>query len=137
MYDPPQPYLVKLYQAILSTAYFGLFRIGKLTEGPHVMAVKDVKVAMNKQKIMFVLRTSKTHWCDIKPQIITITATPLVADNAPVKIRMFCPFQLLRNYIKARRTRASKCSTEQFFIFRDRSAVKPEHVRKVLKEHYY
>ena len=47
--------------------------------------------------------------------------------------RQFCPFELLRDYIKVRRARQTKSSTEQFFIFRDRSVVKPEHVRRVLK----
>ena len=29
-----QPYLSIMYQALMSTAYFGLFRVGELTEGP-------------------------------------------------------------------------------------------------------
>ena len=32
-----QPYLMKLYLAIFSTAYFGLFRVGEITRSPHVV----------------------------------------------------------------------------------------------------
>ena len=56
-----QPYLRSLYQALFSTAYFGLFRIGEITQSPHVIKACDVHLAKNKKKVMFVLRSSKTH----------------------------------------------------------------------------
>ena len=50
-----QPYLVVMYQALFSTAYFGLFRVGELTNGDHPVKACDVHLARNKKKILFVL----------------------------------------------------------------------------------
>ena len=72
----PQPYLTCLYKTILVTAYYGLFSIGELAQGPHVLKVADVHIGENKDKLMFVLHSSKTHGKDAKPQIIKIDALP-------------------------------------------------------------
>ena len=71
IYDT-QPYLLTLYQALISTAYFGMFRVGELAESTHAIKATDVHVAKNKRKMRFILRTSKTHWHDSKPQIVKI-----------------------------------------------------------------
>ena len=62
-----QPYLASLYTSLISTAYFGLFRIGELTAGSHPVKVTDVHIARNKQKILFILRTSVIKVLDCKP----------------------------------------------------------------------
>ena len=64
-----QMYLLILYQAIFITLYFGLFRIGELTaaSGNHAVLAKDIHIGRNKNKLMFVLHTSKTHSCIWKP----------------------------------------------------------------------
>ena len=72
LFDSPQPYLTALYQVMICTAYYGLFRIGEITESPHVVRAADVLIGTNKQKLMFVLHTSKTHGLGDKPQIIKI-----------------------------------------------------------------
>ena len=36
-----QPYLASLYMALMSTAYFGLFRVSELTKGQHPVLAKD------------------------------------------------------------------------------------------------
>ena len=54
LYDQ-QPYLSVLYRAIMSTAYFGMFRIGELTSGNHPVLAQDVHVGDNKNKMLFVL----------------------------------------------------------------------------------
>ena len=69
-----QTYLKILNKALLSTTYFGLFRIGELTSGKHMVKARDVHVAQNKEEFLFILRTSKTHWKNMKPQIIKITS---------------------------------------------------------------
>ena len=56
-----QPYLVIMYRALFALLYYGLFRIGELTKGDHPVKAADVHVAKNKQKMLFVLRSSKTH----------------------------------------------------------------------------
>ena len=72
----PQPYLTKLYRALFLTAYYGLFRIGELASSEHCVKVKDVHVGMNKQKMLFILHSSKTHGKHNKPQIIKINGSP-------------------------------------------------------------
>ena len=60
--DNNQPYLSLLYRMLFSTTYFGLFRVGEVTAGDHPILAKDVHIAKNKEKMLFILRTSKTHW---------------------------------------------------------------------------
>ena len=69
-----QPYLSRLYSAMLSTAYYGLFRVGEISSGSHPILVKDVHIAQNKNKMLFVLHTSKTHRKGNKPQLFKIIA---------------------------------------------------------------
>ena len=56
-----QPYLEKLFSAIFDAGYFGLLRIGEVTLSPHAILAKDVHIGENKNKILFILRSSKTH----------------------------------------------------------------------------
>ena len=126
-----QPYLEGLYKAIFSTMYFGLFRIGELVEGNHAVKAKDVHIGKNKNKMMFILRTSKTHGLNCAPQIIKISEKN---DNSlPNSFNEeFCPFTLLKSFVDNR----PHCqnSDEQFFVFSDNSPIFPVHVRKILKE---
>ena len=55
-----QPFLATLYSALLMAGYFGLLRVGELTQGEHPILATDVHIGENKNKILFVLRTSKT-----------------------------------------------------------------------------
>ena len=131
-----QPYLATLYQAIFSTAYFGLFRIGELTSGEHPVLAKDVYVGTNKRKMLFILHTSKTHGKGSKPQSIKITSTSkekIHKDNnsKQPKQGMYCPYTLLSKYSKARIQRAT--DTEPFFVFRDRTPVTPSQAQSALK----
>ena len=52
--------------------YFGMFRIGEMTESQHVVKAKDVHIGINKDKLMFVLHSSKMHGKGTKPQIVKI-----------------------------------------------------------------
>ena len=72
-----QPYLSILYRTIFATAYYGLFRVGELTEGSHTVRVTDVHIARNKKKFLFILWTSKTHNRNSKPQAIKISSTQI------------------------------------------------------------
>ena len=111
LFPSPQQHLITLYQAMLATAYYGLFRIREITESPHVIKAKDVHVGHNKNKLMFVLHSSKTHNKSSKPQIIKIAA----ANNGNNCNR--CPFRLLQNY-------TYRYENEQFFIFSNGDPVK-------------
>ena len=127
-FDSPQPYLVDLYKALFSTAYYRLFRIGELTASPHVVKATDVHVGTNKKKMMFVLHTSKTHGRGNKPQIIKIKGSVINGKSCD----KYCPFTLLQRYVSQRRSYAT--DNEQFFVFKDCSPVTPLHFRNKLRK---
>ena len=94
-----QIFLSVLYSAIFSTAYFGLLRIGEVATGSHPILVNDVHVGTNKNKILIILRTSKTHTEGCFPQSIKITSVsknqkPI--NNEPSKhwLEELCPYKL-------------------------------------------
>ena len=134
-----QPYLACMYIALMSTAYFGLFRVGELTESQHAIKADDIHIGENKDKLMFVLHTSKTHCHDVKPQVVKISSVSN-PEGCTAHQRLFCtsasdltcPFTLLHNYIRMHKQ--IKQPDEQLFIFRDCSPVKSVHMRSVLNQ---
>ena len=135
-----QPYLALLYQAIFIAMYFGLFRISEVTTGAHPVLAKDVHLGKNKRKILFVLRSSKTHCKSMHPQLVKISATA-IKDHSSVKtqsnkiveeLKLPCPFQLLRKFAMVRGGYIS--DEEPFFTFRDRTLVTTNNVRHCLKK---
>ena len=122
-----QLYLATMYKALLITTYYGMFRIGEVTYSQHTVTASDVHIAMNKKKLLFILRSSKTHCKGNNPQVIKIISNETTRTNGKVKYHL-CPFILLRQYLNLRR---SKSIQQQFFIFNDRSPVKPSHFRTV------
>ena len=106
--------------------YFGMFHIGEMTYSQHVVKARDVHVATNKPKILFILHSSKTHGKGDKPQIIKLTGSALLKYNP------LCPFSRLIDYIDVRKKFVH--DSEQFFVFRDQSVVTPTHFRKLLKD---
>ena len=133
-YDTPQPYLESLYKGLIGTAYYGLLRIGEVTQGPHVITAPNVQIGTNKKKLLFILESSKTHGRDEPPQIVKISAENKHGSNGDTDFEdsEFCPFSILRDYINRRKPYKSK--NEQFFVFADRTPVKPVHFRMLLKE---
>ena len=71
-----QPYLKMLYTVLFTSAYYRLLRISEVT-GIHAVQARDVLIGTNKNNIMFLLRSSKTHWINNKPQCIKISALKL------------------------------------------------------------
>ena len=129
-----QVYLETLYKAMFTVAYFGLLRAGEIVQGLHVILTRNVHVATNKKKILFILNSSKTHRKGNRPQLIKINSHPIenthVQDKHTQGIEQICPFALLNNYIALRQH--AQHDSEQFFVFSDNSPVKPEHLCKVL-----
>ena len=124
----PQPYLECIYKAIFCLAYYGMLRVGELTLGDHTLKACDIHVGNNKDKLMVVLYTSKTHGQESRPQKIKISAKATkIADN-----RFFCPVKSVISYMKIRGSFIDY--SEQFFVFADRSPVKPFHLRSTLRE---
>ena len=122
-----QFYLQVLYRALFCLAYYGMMRIGELAEGDHAARAKDVHIGVNKDKILIILYTSKTHGLETYPQKIKISAI----GGCGIQDRIFCPFKAVRSYVNLRGS--YKDDNENFFIFRDGNAVQPDQVRKVLR----
>ena len=127
LYDlfPSQIYLKKLYKARFSAAFYGLLRISKVAQGPHYLRARDVHVGMNKDKILLVLHSLKTHSRGTFPQTIKISGIKSYSNTK------HCPFALIRQYVQLR-----KLVTEHddpFFIFKDGSPIKAYLMNKTLK----
>ena len=120
-----QPYLEVMYKAIFLLGYYGLMRIGELTTGSHPIKASNVHIAQNKNKILIVLYSSKTHGKESRPQRIKITANEKGCKG------FFCPFRISRKYLEMRGDYFS--DDDPFFIFKDQTPVPPKHVRAVLK----
>ena len=134
-----QPYLACLYMTLLSTAYFGLFRVGELTSGNHPVLAKDVQIGYNKKKILFILRTSKTHGKNVPPELVKISNQNVIGKRnknnkklASSAGKQFCRYQLLRSYAKLRGPYHT--DHDPFFVFSDGSPVKPQNLRICLKK---
>ena len=125
-----QVYLSHLYLSLFATTYFGLFRVGEVTQSDHKIMVNDVHLAENKRKLLFVLYSSKTHDVDSEPQFIKISGTP--NQHIQGNSNNYCPYRLLQNYLDVRQPSLS--DDEQFFVFHDLSPVKPNNFRFVLKQ---
>ena len=100
-------------------------QIGELTDSPHTLKAKDVLIGDNKNKFLLILHTSKTHGLDSKPQLIKISQL----DNG-IR-RCFCPFAAMNSYMGIRGPYIN--DNEHFFVFSDRSPIKPEVVHNLLK----
>ena len=122
-----QYYLEIMYKAMFILGYYGLLRVGELTSGSHPIKAKDVHVAKNKQKILIILYSSKTHGLYTLPQKIKITAN----NNYQNRKFLFCPFQISREYMAIRGSYTT--DDEPLFIFSDRTPVTPVHMRTTLR----
>ena len=137
-----QLYLSLLYQTIFSTMYFGLLRVSEVA-GQHSVLAQDIHIGYNKKKFLLILRTSKTHWKNMKPQIIKIQAKTMPMKGLNNKRKTVdgttskkadllpCLYNLLRNYAASRGGYVN--NREPFFIFCDLTPVKSENVNKCLQ----
>ena len=126
-----QVYLQIMYKALFALSHYGMIRVGEVTYSDHVVKAKDVHSAQNKDKLLLMLYSSKTHSKGMKPQRIKITSN-LIEKSGFYARRNFCPFKLVNDYMKVRG--GFDYPQEQFFIFRDGSPVTPYNVRLILKE---
>ena len=127
-----QPYLSLLYRTIFTVAYYGLFRVGEVTSGSHPILARDVFISDERQKIKFILRTSKTHTEGNEPQIVKISSTQKQGNTSKTSQAVPCPYTLMRQYSKVRGD-YSNAESEPFFVLSNGSPVTPEHVRSCLK----
>ena len=125
-----QFYLEFLYKSLFILGYYGLMRIGELTASEHVLKAKDLHTGTNKQKILMILHSSKTHSRANLPQKIKITANNN-KTNMYVQNRNFCPFAMVNRFAEMRGN--YKSQDEQFFIFKDGTPVKGADAMKMLR----
>ena len=124
-------YLEIMYSALLALGYYGLMRVGELTLSPHVVKAANIFLADNKDKILIVLYSSKTHDESNRPQKIKIESNRNERSGNYIH-RNFCPFELIGEYIKIRRP--YKTRNDPLFVFNDGSPVTATHARKMLKD---
>ena len=130
-----------MYTAAILLCYYGLLRVGEVTESIHSIKAINVHEARNRNKLLLVLRTSKTHGLNSLPQQIEIIRkgeliVRTCAGNATIISKKlegekYCPVSCRKDYIKLRPKIRDK--NEQFFIFKDRSNLKVGQFRTVIK----
>ena len=126
-----QWYLETMYKALFALDYYGLLRVGELTHSQHVIKACDVQMGMNKNKILVVLYSSKTHDESMKPQKVKITEN-IMEKSGKYAHRNFCPFRLLHNYIFLRGN--YRTYKENFFMLRDKSPVQADQACEILRK---
>ena len=129
-YFASNSYLQILYTTLFAVSYYGLLRVGEVTYSPHVLKAKNVYLGTNKNKILLILYSSKTHDESKRPQKINITANKTEKSGKYVN-RYFCPFALIRQYNTIRGDYYA--DNDPYFIFKDSSPVYPYQARKTLK----
>ena len=118
-----------MYQAIFCLGYYELMRVGELAQGDHPVKAKNIHVARNKDKILIILYSSKTHTKGNYPQEIKISSNTKEKSTAN---RFFFPFATVRSFLAVRR-QGYLSDDENFFIFQDGSPIKPNQTRSVLR----
>ena len=108
--------------------YYGLMRISELAAN-HAVKACDIHSANNKDKILLVLHSSKTHGLGNKLQNIKIES-----DQAGVskKIYNFSPFTITEEFLQLRGNYIN--DNDNLMTFRDNTPVRPKHVRSVLRK---
>ena len=132
--DSQQPYLNMLYRTMFCLAYYGMLRVGEITDSPHNVKACNIHVGDNKDKIQIVLYTSKTHGVESRPQKVKISAVEQYMSKqgmAKIQPRIFCPIKAVITYMSKRG--AYLANEEAFFIMADRSPVKANQFRAVLR----
>ena len=130
MRNESQMYLELLYKAVFCLGYYGLLRVGELTDSPHVVKAANIHMGVNKKKILIILYSSKTHGDYTRPQKVKITAN-VDEKSGKYRHRNFCPFAVVGNYMSIRGDYLT--DGENLFVFGDGSPVHAEHARKVLR----
>ena len=128
--EKKQYYLEIMYKALFALSYYGLMRVGETTKSPHVLKAKNVFLGENKDNVLLILDSSKTHDESTRPQRIKITANNIEKSGRYLN-RHFCPFKLINKFMKIRPGYTT--DDEQLFVFSDGSPVTPLQVSTVLK----
>ena len=70
-----QPYLECLYKTMFYLSYYGMLRVGEVTDSPHVLKAADIHFGDKRDYwLLLVLYSSKIHGVESEPQKIKISA---------------------------------------------------------------
>ena len=99
-----------------------------------MLLAKNVHIGQNKNKLLFILQSSKTHGKGEKLQLIKIKSKARMSKEYGKKSTQqdsenYCPFKLAKNFIAMWPNLVDE--GEQFYVFVDRSPVLQSQVRKV------
>ena len=134
MFDQ-QPYLATMYKVLFCLAFYGLMRIGELAWGDHSLKTANIHIGQNKDKILLVLYTSKTHSKKMYPQQIKISSLKDQPDYAKCLVKshtFFYPFNAVRQFIDMCKSNFGGAD-QNFFLFSDGSPVYPHQARTMLR----
>ena len=124
-----QPFLEAMYKAILVMMYYGMLRIGEVaSDSEHTIKAKNIHIGTNKNKILIVLYSSKTHGKESRPQKVKITANNRMRKKYH---KFFCPFNILRWYLRLRGP--YERDDEPFFVFSDGTGILSRQIRELLR----
>lgn len=137
-----QVYLKRLYKAMLILGYFALLRVGEITSGDYPIKARDVRIGRNRPKLVLTIRESKTSSLGQTPHVLYI---PTLSRRKEILMfggfsgmceefyLRYCPWTLVKDYAEIRPSQDLGNLAEPFFVFRDKTPVKPEQLRVVLK----
>ena len=119
-----ESYLECMYKTAFLLLYYGLFRIGEITQGNHVMKACDIHSSENGNRVLVILHSSKTHSRANRPQRIKI--------QKDTRMKHFCPVKETIKFADMRRPWMS--TDEQFLVFENGDPLLAKDVRLELKE---
>ena len=123
----------KFYTRLFSCwCTIGLMRIGEVVTGTHTARAKDVHISHNKDKILIVLFSSKTHGFESQPKKSKLRLLDQSDYRSRPVHRFFCPFKILRQYMRLRG--GFDTDDEPFFTFQGNVKIWPRHVRATLRQ---
>ena len=125
-----QYYLEILYKTMFVVAYYGLFRVGEITDSEHNIQARNVHAGRKCNKYLFVLLSSKTHTIRDRPQKVRINAQTRTSRDGRA-VRFFCPIELLNEYSNLRGEYTTL--NEPFFILPNRNPPTANMLREILK----
>ena len=133
-----QPYLSVLYRTLFLITYYGLLHVSEVTKSAHTIKAGDIQLGENKRKIMIIIRSSKTLYKNMQPQVVKITATgnkqkrnKKPKESLKYRFKLPCPHKLIQKYIDMRGGYVN--NSDQFFVFSDGSPVLARHMAVCLK----
>ena len=126
-----EPYLSTLFKVAYVIGYYGLMRVGEITFSQHVVKAKDVHTGENKDKILIVLHTSKTHKRANRPQKIVIERDNW-SVNSQNLANLYNPISEIVDYLHMRRAYLS--DEEPFLIYKNGQPLTSQDLRSNLKD---